>query len=548
MRSPSSLPAWQKLQEHYAKISPLHLRDLFREDPERSERFSLSVEEIVFDYSKNRITSETLELLLELARQAELPLWIQKMFAGEKINVSERRAVLHTALRSPRGSSVVTDGKDVMPEVHTVLDQMRQFSEAVREGRWRGFTGQPIRDVVNIGIGGSDLGPVMVTHALRPYHGSLRLHFVSNIDGTHLMEALRGLDPATTLFLISSKSFGTLETLTNARSARAWLLEKANDPAAVAKHFVAISTNEKAVTAFGIDKKNMFPFWDWVGGRYSLWSAIGLSIVLAIGMDHFEELLAGAHAVDEHFRTTPLEKNIPVLMGLLGIWYNNFFQASTHAVFPYDQYLALLPAYLQQADMESNGKHVQKDGTPVSVTTGPILWGAPGTNGQHAFFQLLHQGTKLVPADFLVPAQSHNPLGPSDEHHRMLLANCLAQTEALLRGKTAGEVRDEMEATGLAADEIARLIPHRTFEGNRPSNTFLFRKLTPRTLGSLIALYEHKIFVQGTIWNIDSFDQWGVELGKQLAQVLLPELSGEPARHPHDSSTARLLRLVRSWL
>ncbi len=548
MRSPTALPAWRNLQEHYAQIRPLHLRDLFREDPGRAQRYSLSLEEIVFDYSKNRITDETLALLLELARQAELPRWIERMFAGEKINVSEGRAVLHTALRNPRGTSVFVDGKDVMPEVHAVLDQMREFSEAVRTGLWRGYTGQPIRDVVNIGIGGSDLGPVMVTHALRPYHASLRLHFVSNIDGTHLTEALRGLDPATTLFLISSKSFGTLETLTNARSARAWLLEKANDPAAVAKHFVAISTNEKAVVAFGIDKKNMFPFWDWVGGRYSLWSAIGLSIVLAIGMDHFEELLAGAHAVDEHFRTAPLDRNIPVLMGLVGLWYNNFFQASTHAVFPYDQYLAFLPAYLQQADMESNGKHVQKDGSPVSTTTGPILWGAPGTNGQHAFFQLLHQGTKLVPADFLVPARSHNPLGPSDEHHRMLLANCLAQTEALLRGKTADEVREEMEAAGVSAEAIARLIPHRTFEGNRPSNTFLFREITPRTLGSLIALYEHKIFVQGTIWNIDSFDQWGVELGKQLAQILLPELSGEPARKPHDSSTERLLKLVRSWL
>ncbi|VVM04322.1 glucose-6-phosphate isomerase [Methylacidimicrobium tartarophylax] len=546
MNSPTALPAWRKLQAHYAQISPLHLRDLFREDPGRAERFSLSLEEIVFDYSKNRITNETLELLLELARQADLSGWIQKMFAGEKINVSERRAVLHTALRNPRGSSVLVDGKDVMPEVHAVLAQMRQFSEAVREGKWRGYTGQPIRDVVNIGIGGSDLGPVMVTNALRPYHSSLRLHFVSNIDGTQLTEVLRDLSPETTLFLISSKTFGTLETLTNARSARAWFLEKAKDPAAVAKHFVAISTNEKAVVAFGIDKKNMFPFWDWVGGRYSLWSAIGLSIVLAIGMDRFEELLAGAHAVDEHFRTAPFEKNIPVLMGLLGVWYNNFFQASTHAVFPYDQYLAFLPAYLQQADMESDGKHVQKDGTPVSVTTGPILWGAPGTNGQHAFFQLLHQGTKLVPADFLIPVQSHNPLGPSDEHHRILLANCLAQTEALLRGKTADEVRTEMEAAGLAADDIARLTPHRTFEGNRPTNTFLFRKLTPRTLGSLIALYEHKIFVQGTVWNIDSFDQWGVELGKQLAQLILPELSGEPARKPHDASTERLLRLVRS--
>ncbi|VVM06738.1 glucose-6-phosphate isomerase [Methylacidimicrobium cyclopophantes] len=548
MSTPTSFRAWQELQEHYARIAPLHLRDLFREDPERAERFTLSFEDILFDYSKNRITNETVELLLQLAREADLPGWIRRMFAGEKINVTERRAVLHTALRNPRGTSVLVDGKDVMPEVHAVLDQMRRFSEEVREGRWLGYSGKPIRDVVNIGIGGSDLGPVMVTHALRPYHSSLNLHFVSNIDGTHLAETLRGLDPATTLFLVSSKTFGTLETLTNAKSARAWFLESAKDPAAVAKHFVAISTNEKAVVAFGIDKRNMFPFWDWVGGRYSLWSAIGLSIVLAIGMDHFEELLAGAHAVDEHFRTAPLEKNIPVIMGLLGIWYNNFFQASTHAVFPYDQYLAFLPAYLQQADMESNGKHVQKDGTPVSCTTGPILWGAPGTNGQHAFFQLLHQGTKLVPADFLVPAQSHNPLGPSDEHHRILLANCLAQTEALLRGKTAEEARQEMEAAGLAADDVTRLIPHRTFEGNRPSNTFLFRKLTPRTLGSLVALYEHKIFVQGTIWNINSFDQWGVELGKQLAQLLLPELNGEPARRPHDSSTERLLRAVRSLL
>ncbi|CAB4244061.1 Glucose-6-phosphate isomerase [Methylacidimicrobium sp. AP8] len=548
MSLPTSLPSWRKLEEHHAQIRSLHLRDLFREDPERAERFSVSLEDIVFDYSKNRITNQTLDLLLQLAREAELPRWIEKMFAGEKINVSERRAVLHIALRKPRGSSVFVDGKDVMPEVHAVLDRMREFSESVRTGRWHGYTGRPIQDVVNIGIGGSDLGPMMVTRALRPYHSSLRLHFVSNIDGTHLVETLRGLDPETTLFLVSSKSFGTLETLTNARSARAWFLDKAKDPAAVAKHFVAISTNEKAVVAFGIDKKNMFPFWDWVGGRYSLWSAIGLSIVLAIGMDRFEELLAGAHAADEHFRTAPLEKNIPVLMGLLGIWYNNFFQASTHAVFPYDQYLEFLPAYLQQADMESNGKHVQKDGTPVAVTTGPILWGAPGTNGQHAFFQLLHQGTKLVPADFLVPAQSHNPLGPSDEHHRMLLANCLAQTEALLRGRTAEEVRAEMEAAGLAAEDIARLTPHRVCEGNRPSNTFLFRKLTPRTLGSLIALYEHKIFVQGTIWNIDSFDQWGVELGKQLAQNLLPEISGEPARKPHDSSTERLLRLVRGWL
>ncbi len=461
------------------------------------------------------------------------------MFRGEKINFTENRAVLHVALRNRSNEPILADGEDVMPQVNAVLEKMGRFSAAVRGGQWRGHTGKPISDIVNIGIGGSDLGPVMVTEALRPYwQAGLRPHFVSNIDGTHISEALRGLDPETTLFIVASKTFTTQETLTNAHSARDWLLASLGDEAAVARHFVALSTNREAVQAFGIDPENMFEFWDWVGGRYSLWSAIGLSIAITIGMERFEELLAGAHDMDKHFRAAPLEENMPVILGLLGIWYNNFFAAQTHAILPYDQYLHRFPAYFQQGDMESNGKRVDRDGQVVDYSTGPVIWGEPGTNGQHAFYQLIHQGTKLVPADFLAPMESHNPIG---RHHEILLSNFFAQTEALMRGKNEDEARAELAAAGLAGEALERLLPHKVFPGNRPTNSLLFRKLTPHTLGRLIALYEHKIFTQGVIWRINSFDQWGVELGKQLAQAILPELQGETPVTGHDSSTNGLI-------
>jgi glucose-6-phosphate isomerase len=536
-------PAWLALTAHQQEMADVHMRDLFARDPERFERFSLRLGDILFDYSKNRITEETMSLLLSLARQADLAERIEAMFSGEKINTTEGRAVLHVALRNRSNRPVLVDGQDVMPEVNRVLDKMRRFSEAVRSGAWRGYTGKLITDVVNIGIGGSDLGPKMVTTALQPYGPpNLRVHFVSNVDSTDLVETLRSLSPEATLFLVASKTFTTQETMTNARSARAWLLDSAGDEAAVAKHFVAMSTNEAGVAEFGIDTQNMFEFWDWVGGRYSLWSAIGLSIALYLGMDRFEELLSGAHQVDEHFRSAPFEKNIPVIMALLGIWYNNLFGAECHAILPYDNYLTHFPAYFQQGDMESNGKGVTHQGEWVDYTTGPIIWGQPGTNGQHAFYQLIHQGTKLVPCDFLAAAQSHNPLG---DHHRILLSNFLAQTEALMRGKTPEEVRDELVAQGVTGERLEKLVPAKTFSGNRPTNSFLYPKLTPETLGSLIALYEHKIFTQGVIWNVNSFDQMGVELGKQLAKAVLPELEGEEPVSTHDASTNGLINYYK---
>ena len=519
------------------------MRDLFTSEPDRFEKFSLRLDDILFDYSKNRITEKTIDLLVELARKANLAEMIEAMFAGEKINNTEGRAVLHVALRNRSDRPILVDGKNVMPEVNSVLEKMRLFSDSVRSGEWHGYTGKAITDVVNIGIGGSDLGPQMVTAALAHYsHPKMRSHFVSNIDGTHLAETLKRVSPQTTLFIIASKTFTTQETMTNATSAREWFLAEAKDKGAVAKHFVAVSTNTTEVSNFGIDPNNMFEFWDWVGGRYSLWSAIGLPIVLSIGMARFEELLSGAHKVDEHFRTTPFEENIPVIMGLLGIWYNNFFGAETHAILPYDQYMYRFPAYFQQGDMESNGKGVTKEGEKVNYSTGPIIWGEPGTNGQHAFYQLIHQGTKLIPCDFLAPALSHNPMG---NHHTILVANFLAQTEALMKGKTEEEVRAELTASGLSAHELERLVPAKTFEGNRPTNSFLFKELTPETLGSLIALYEHKIFTQGVIWKINSFDQMGVELGKQLARVIEPELEGDGSICSHDSSTNGLINYFK---
>jgi glucose-6-phosphate isomerase len=537
-------PAWKALETHHGKVAGLHMRDLFASDPKRFEKFSLIFEDILFDYSKNRITEKTMSLLIDLARQADLVEKIEAMFSGERINITEGRAVLHVALRNRANRPIQVDGQNVMPEVNRVLERIRSFSEAVRSGEWRGYTGKPITDVVNIGIGGSDLGPQMVTAALKPYaRYGLNSHFVSNLDGTHMAETLKPLNRETALFIIASKTFTTLETMTNANSAREWFLTGAGDEGAVAKHFVAVSTNETEVAKFGIDPKNMFGFWDWVGGRYSLWSAIGLPIILSIGMDRFEELLAGAHKVDEHFRSTPFEENIPVIMGLVGIWYNNFFDAQTYAILPYDQYLCRFPAYFQQGDMESNGKSVTKNGEKVDYSTGPIIWGEPGTNGQHAFYQLIHQGTRLIPCDFLAPAMSHNPIG---EHHKLLIANFLAQTEALMRGRTEKEVRAELADSDLGAEEIEKLVAAKVFEGNRPSNSFLFKKLTPETLGSLIALYEHKIFTQGAIWEINSFDQWGVELGKQLAKVIAPELESDESISSHDSSTNGLINYYNS--
>lgn len=539
----TSSPAWQALAAHQRSLADVHMRDLFAQDPQRFARFSRRFGDILFDFSKNRITEQTFALLLDLARQAKVQEQIDAMFSGAKINTTEDRAVLHIALRNRSNRPIRVDGQDVMPDVNAVLAKMRSFSEAMRHGDWRGYTGQPIADVVNIGIGGSDLGPKMVTRALTPYAGpDLRVHFVSNVDGTDIAETLRRLDPATTLFLVASKTFTTQETMTNAHSARAWFLAAAQDDAAVAKHFVALSTNEKAVRAFGIDPANMFEFWDWVGGRYSLWSAIGLSIALYVGMDSFEELLSGAHAVDEYFRTTPFAQNIPVIMALLGIWYNNFLGAETHAILPYDQSLQYFADYFQQGDMESNGKSVTKAGQWVDYSTGPVIWGQPGTNGQHAFYQLIHQGTKLIPCDFLAPAQSHNPLG---EHHRILLSNFFAQTEALMRGKTPDEVRAELAQEGLSGARLEELVAAKTFTGNRPTNSFLFPKLTPATLGSLIALYEHKIFVQGVIWQINSFDQMGVELGKVLAKAILPELADAAPIASHDSSTNGLINAYK---
>jgi glucose-6-phosphate isomerase len=543
MNDLTKLPAWNALQQHYKKAKKLHLRDLFEKDSKRFEKFSIRFNDILLDYSKNRITDETMKLLLQLAREAKVKKWIEKMFSGEKINFTENRAVLHIALRNRSNRAIYVDGTDVMPAVNAELAKMKAFCEKVRSGEWKGYTGKAITDVVNIGIGGSDLGPLMVCEALKPYGSKLNVHFVSNVDGTHIVETLKKINPETTLFLIASKTFTTQETMTNAQTAKAWFLKSANDETAVAKHFAALSTNSKAVSEFGIDTQNMFGFWDWVGGRYSLWSAIGLSIALFIGFENFEELLQGAFEMDEHFRTAPFEKNLPVILALLGIWYNNFFGAETYAILPYDQYLHRFAAYFQQGDMESNGKRITREGNVVSYQTGQIVWGEPGTNGQHAFYQLIHQGTKLIPCDFLVPAISHNPIG---EHHEILLSNFFAQTEALMKGKTEKEVRKELEAQGLKKKEIEKLLPHKVFEGNRPTNSILFKMLTPKTLGSLIAMYEHKIFVQSIIWNINAFDQWGVELGKQLAKVILPELKDEKTVETHDASTNGLINYYKT--
>ncbi|MDH4070386.1 MAG: glucose-6-phosphate isomerase [Ignavibacteria bacterium] len=535
----------QQLRTHYLQMKDVHMNDLFHKDPERFRSFSLRWKgkggaELLFDYSKNRIDQETMRLLVALARRCDLEGWRERMFSGNRINTTENRAVLHTALRSDAGE-IMVDGVDVRSEVRKVLKRMSLFTSQVRNGIWKGYSGKRITDVVNIGIGGSDLGPVMVTEALKPYAGPIRSHFVSNVDGTHMAEVLKRVDPESVLFLIASKTFTTQETMTNAESARAWLTQHTIDDAAVAKHFVALSTNKKEVVKFGIDPDHMFGFWDWVGGRYSVWSAIGLSVALAIGMDRFEEFLEGGAGMDEHFRNAPFEQNIPVMMGLLGIWYHNFFGSETHAILPYDQYLHRFPAYLQQADMESNGKRVTRDGKEASYTTGPVIWGEPGTNGQHAFYQLIHQGTRLVPCDFLAPMRSHNTMA---DHHTILLAHCFAQTEALMRGKSEDEVRQELGRAGITGEEQDRLTPHKVFPGNRPSNTILFPMLTPSMLGALIALYEHKIFVQGVLWNINSFDQWGVELGKQLAGVILPELKHGTAGN-HDASTAGLMEYYR---
>ena len=537
----TELTAWKELEKQYADMRGAHMRDMFAKNPRRFEEFSISEGDLFLDYSKNRIDRKTMDLLIELAKETGVEAARDKMFAGEKINITENRAVLHTALRNRSDEPVYVDGKNVMPQIREVLAKMKTFSEAVRNGEWKGATGKEITDVVNIGIGGSDLGPVMVTEALKHYQkDNLHVHFVSNVDGTHMVETLKNLNPETTLFCVASKTFTTQETMTNARTARAWLVGALGEDA-VAKHFVALSTNTEEVKKFGIDTNNMFAFWDWVGGRYSLWSAIGLSIAVAVGFDNFAELLAGAYEMDEHFKTAPLDKNIPVILGLLGVWYHNFFGAEAYAVLPYDQYLHRLPAYLQQADMESNGKGVTRNGVPVHYTTGPILFGEPGTNGQHSFYQLIHQGTHLIPCDFIIPAISLNETG---NHHPILISNVLAQAEALMRGKNAQEVRAEFEAKGESEEKIEKLLNHKIFSGNRPSNMIVVPQITPRTLGKLIAMYEHKIFVQGVIWNVNSYDQWGVELGKQLAGKILPEiLDGKPVS-THDSSTNGLIAKI----
>jgi len=540
------IPAWTALAAHRDALADTHLRDLFADDPHRFERFSVRLDGMLLDYSKNRVTAETMDLLLELARARGLEGWRDRMFAGERINGTEGRAVLHIALRNRSNRPIRVDGHDVMPDVNDVLSRMSDFCRRVRDGIWTGHDGRAITDIVNIGIGGSDLGPAMATQALTPWHHPrLKAHFVSNVDGTHIVEILKSVNPATTLFIVASKTFTTQETMANAETARAWLLGQGVPETGVAKHFVAVSTNEAAVRRFGIDPANMFGFWDWVGGRYSLWSAIGLPLALMIGPERFMDFLEGGHAMDEHFRTAPLDRNMPVLLGLLGIWYINFWGAGAQAVLPYDQYLARFPAYLQQLDMESNGKGVDRDGCRIDYATGPVIFGEPGTNGQHAFYQLIHQGTHLIPCDFIVPVETRNPVG---RHHPILLSNALAQTEALMRGKTAGEVRAELEAEGLSGPALDALVPHKIFPGNRPTNTLLVQRLDPYTLGRLIALYEHKVFVQGVIWNINSFDQWGVELGKQLARTILTELEGGDGAGRHDSSTQGLIQAVRAGL
>jgi glucose-6-phosphate isomerase len=540
---PIQAQSWQKLNEHFAEINDVHMKDFFAEDPARFNRFHICFNDILVDYSKNRITEETFELLVALAQEAGVKEAVASIFNGDKINETENRPVLHIALRNRTNSPIMVDGQDVMPRVNNILQKMEDFSNKVKSGEWQGYTGKKITDIVNIGIGGSDLGPVMVTEALRPYAvPGLSVHFVSNIDGSHITETLKALNPETTLFMIASKTFTTQETMTNAFSARDWFLNQAGEHTHIARHFVALSTNIAKVEEFGIDKNNMFEFWDWVGGRYSLWSAIGLSIACYIGYDNFADLLQGAHEMDRHFRDKPFKNNIPVILALLGIWYNNFFGAATEAILPYDQYMHRFPAYFQQGNMESNGKSTDRNGEKVTYQTGPIIWGEPGTNGQHAFYQLIHQGTQLIPADFMAPAISHNPIG---EHHNILLSNFFAQTEALLNGKTKEEVVAELKRAGKSDLEIEKLAPHKIFEGNKPTNSILFKKLTPRVLGSLIAMYEHKIFVQGVIWNIFSFDQWGVELGKQLANKILPEIEDDNPVASHDASTNGLINAFK---
>ncbi len=537
--NPTTTQAWKLLQEHYSEMKTVQLRELFNNNTNRFEKFSLRFDEILFDYSKNIITDKTIQLLLQLAEECKVKEAISAMFKGDVINGTEKRSVLHTALRNFSGQPVFAEGNDVMPEVTKVLRKMKTFVNSVHSGKHRGYTGKRIKYIVNIGIGGSDLGPLMVTEALKPYwHEDIETFFVSNVDGTHIAETLKKVKPERTLFLIASKTFTTQETMTNALTAREWFLKKAKDEKHVAKHFVALSTNEKAVVEFGIDKRNMFGFWDWVGGRYSLWSAIGLSIALTIGYKNFEQLLKGAHNTDNHFISESFDKNIPVLMALIGLWYTSFFGTQTEAILPYDQYLHRFAAYFQQGNMESNGKSVDRNGEPVDYSTGPVIWGEPGTNGQHAFYQLIHQGTLIIPCDFIAPAQSHNPIG---DHHPKLLSNFFAQTEALMNGKAESEAEKELEKQGLSAEEMAKLLPYKIFTGNRPTNSFLIKKISPYTLGELIALYEHKIFVQGIIWNIYSFDQWGVELGKQLANKILPELLTDEAVTNHDSSTNGLI-------
>lgn len=543
--NPTQTAAWQALQKHFDEMKDVTIADLFAKDGDRFSKFSATFDDqMLVDYSKNRITEETLAKLQDLAKECDLAGAIKSMFSGEKINRTENRAVLHVALRNRSNTPILVDGKDVMPEVNAVLEKMKTFSEAIISGEWKGYTGKAITDVVNIGIGGSDLGPYMVTEALRPYKNHLNMHFVSNFDGTHIAEVLKKVNPETTLFLVASKTFTTQETMTNAHSARDWFLKAAGDEKHVAKHFAALSTNAKAVGEFGIDTANMFEFWDWVGGRYSLWSAIGLSIVLSIGFDNFVELLSGAHAMDKHFSTTPAEKNLPVLLALIGIWYNNFFGAETEAILPYDQYMHRFAAYFQQGNMESNGKYVDRNGNVVDYQTGPIIWGEPGTNGQHAFYQLIHQGTKMVPCDFIAPAITHNPLS---DHHQKLLSNFFAQTEALAFGKSREVVEQEYRDQGKDPATLDYVVPFKVFEGNRPTNSILLREITPFSLGALIALYEHKIFTQGVILNIFTFDQWGVELGKQLANRILPELKDDKEISSHDSSTNGLINRYKAW-
>ena len=543
--NPTQTAAWQALQKHFDEMKDVTIADLFAKDGDRFSKFSATFDDqMLVDYSKNRITEETLAKLQDLAKECDLAGAIKSMFSGEKINRTENRAVLHVALRNRSNTPILVDGKDVMPEVNAVLEKMKTFSEAIISGEWKGYTGQAITDVVNIGIGGSDLGPYMVTEALRPYKNHLNMHFVSNVDGTHIAEVLKKVNSETTLFLVASKTFTTQETMTNAHSARDWFLKAAGDEKHVAKHFAALSTNAKAVGEFGIDTANMFEFWDWVRGRYSLWSAIGLSIVLSIGFDNFVELLSGAHAMDKHFSTTPAEKNLPVLLALIGIWYNNFFGAETEAILPYDQYMHRFAAYFQQGNMESNGKYVDRNGNVVDYQTGPIIWGEPGTNGQHAFYQLIHQGTKMVPCDFIAPAITHNPLS---DHHQKLLSNFFAQTEALAFGKSREVVEQEYRDQGKDPATLDYVVPFKVFEGNRPTNSILLREITPFSLGALIALYEHKIFTQGVILNIFTFDQWGVELGKQLANRILPELKDDKEISSHDSSTNGLINRYKAW-